>query len=348
NFDQWEPGMPIVKADCTLAIEPRKYCIFTPAARPYAGIVLPVNGIFPDPLVSKFEGVEFLDWEKAGKRISRIPPDAYKYKRGTVEIRAGSPGASGAALIAARGAQAAGAGLIRLVADDEIYPILASQSSGIMVAPGGSDESLNDFEGRFKPDAILLGPGWGLYPQRTQIVNKALALEKNGTPLVLDADALTFVGDHTFSGRAILTPHPGEFGKFTGLGLNEFLSHPAPVLLKYARERNAVIVLKSHVITIAAPDGRLGVIDGMTAGLAAGGSGDLLAGFCSAIAARMIQEDRYFDAYTCAAAAASLLIASGKTKSLKNRFTDPLEIADVAAGIAGEAWLDQDVTNVSR
>jgi len=341
NFDQWEPGMPIVEANCTLAIEPQKYCLYTPVGRPHAGIILPVEKIFPRAVIAAREGPELLDWESAAKRIPPIRPDAHKNSRGTVEIRAGSPGASGAALIAARGAQAGGAGLIRLVADDEIYPVLASQAAGIMVSPGGAESSENadSFEGRFRPDAILLGPGWGTVTNRAPIVKKALMMEQKGAALVLDADALLFARELCFSGRTILTPHPGEFEKFTGIERNALLSHPAPILLRYAKERNAVIIFKAHVLTIAAPDGRLGVVDGMAPGLAAGGSGDLLAGFCAAIAARMIRDDRNFDAYTCAVAAATLLIASGKNETLARRFTDPLEVAHIAANLAGEAWL---------
>ena len=340
-MDQWKIGMPIIEADVTLSIEPQKLCIYSPAARPYAGVILPVEGIFPKKIVNRYEGAELLNWESVMNSVPKVPLHAHKNSRGTVEIRAGSPGATGAALISARGAQAAGAGLIRLVADDSIYPILAAGMGGIMVAPVSAET--NAFEGRFRPDAILLGPGWGKAKDRLPVLEKALALEKTGTPLILDADAIELAQGSVFSGNAILTPHPGEFSRYTGIERDELLSDPVPVLLKFARDKNAVIVFKGHVITIAAPDGRVGVIDGMLPGLAAGGSGDLCAGFCAAIAARMTQENRApggnmgFCAFTCAAAASALLIASDR--SLKNRFTDPLELADKAADLAGLAWL---------
>jgi NAD(P)H-hydrate epimerase len=341
NWDGWEPEMPIVKADVTLAIEPRKYCIYTPAARPYGGQILPVGGIFPPAIAAGYKGVELLEWESVRERISKIRPEVHKNERGTVEIRAGSPGSTGAAMIAARGAQAAGAGLIRLVVDADIYPILASHMGGIMVAPATENEnaSLAPLGSRFQPDAVLLGPGWGIKPGRELILEKAMALEKKGTPLVLDADAIELARDKVFSGNTILTPHPGEFSRYTGLGREELLRRPCPVLQQYAHERKAVILFKGHVITIAAPDGRVGVVDGMTPGLAAGGSGDLLAGFCAAIAARMAKEGRRFDAYTSAAAASALLVASAKTGELTSRFIDPLEAADKAADLAGAAWL---------
>ena len=355
NSDQWETGMPIVEADLTLAIEPQKLCLYSPAARSYAGIILPVEGIFPKVLTASHGGSELITWEDARERISKIRPDAYKNERGYVEIRAGSPGATGAALIAARGAQAAGAGLVRLITDDEIFSILASQAGGIMVVPAGMADGLggDDSAGAIplsKPDAVLLGPGWGLKSERAAVLEKALEGEKKGIPLILDADAIELVRDKVFNGYAILTPHPGEMVKFIGIDKEELLRHPVPILLKLARERNTLIIFKGHVITIAAPDGRLGVVDGMAPGLAAGGSGDLLAGFCAAIAARMhrtcmrtgSREGRGYDPYDCAAAAAALLIASGKSDKLRNRFSDPLELADAAADLAGSAWLKTD------
>ena len=336
NSDDWKSGMPIARADLTLAVEPQSRCLYTPAARPYAGIIESVNGIFPKEIIARYRGAELLDWESAGARIPAVKAHSHKYERGTVEIRAGSAGTAGAALIAARGAQAAGAGLVRLVVDDGIYPILASDAGGIMVSPV-SAENL-DFEGRFTPDAILLGPGWGKAEKRAQVLENALRKEKTGTPLILDADAIELAKNEKFNGSAILTPHTGELSRFSKIDKDDLLCRPFPALLDLSRECNATIIFKCHVIHIAAPDGRIGIIDGMAANLASGGSGDLLAGLCAAIAARTAREGR-FDAYNCAAAAASLLIACAKADDLRKRFTDPLELADKAAGLAGEAWL---------
>ena len=342
--DQWAPGMPIVKADLTLAIEPQKYCLYTPAARPYAGKIVPVKGVFPEELVASYKGAELVEWESAREKIPKIAPDAYKNLRGTVEIRAGSPGTTGAAVIAGRGAQAAGAGMIRLVVDDGIYPIVAARaSSGVMVAPSGVIAMTNAVaaEDALTADTVLLGPGWGridnpLAESRAREFERALALEKTGTPLVLDAGAIELARGVVFNGNAIMTPHPGEFSNYAGLNKDEILCRPAPILIEYSRKCSAVIVFKGHVIMIAAPDGRLGVVDGMLPGLASGGSGDLLAGLCAGIAGRMARGSG-FDAFDCAAAAASLLIASGGC--FKTRFTDPLEIANKAADLAGQAWL---------
>jgi NAD(P)H-hydrate epimerase len=352
GFDLWRAGMPVLAADATLAVEPRKRCLYTPALRPYAGTILPVEGVFPPALTGKYQDAELLLWQSAQGRVPPVSGDAYKYERGVVEIRAGSAGAAGAAKLAARGAQAAGAGLVRLIVDDSLYPLLASDAGGVMVAPGSAAG-----EGRFEPDAALLGPGWGRGPDRVRILDAYLPCEERGLPLILDADALYLAKGLAFHGNVVLTPHAGEFAVYAGLPKAEILANPGPVLRRFAKEKNAHILFKSHVLYAAAPDGRLGIIDGMNPALAAGGSGDVLAGLCAAIAARQRrasliashEEGGGFpsfpggtggngvDGYACACAAAALFIEAAG--AVPGRFIDPGELAGAAASIAGKVWL---------
>jgi len=338
NYDGWQPGMPIIAANATLAIEPQKLCLYTQAARPYAGNIIPVGGIFPPALIEQYREAELLNWESASARIAPVARTAYKHERGIVEIRAGSPGAAGAARLAAMGAQAAGAGLVRLIVDTSLYPVIAPACSGVMVVP--DTECGNTADGRFSPNAALLGPGWGGGKDRLSILKTYLPLEKKGLPLILDADAIALAKDMVFNGNVVITPHPGEFAAYTGLSKGAILSDPIPALRRFAQEKNAHILLKSHVLYTASPDGRIGIIDGMNPALAAGGSGDLLAGFCAAIAARQsLQEAKPFDGYACACAAASLLIKAAKSESVAGAFIDPAELARPAAATAGAAWL---------
>jgi NAD(P)H-hydrate epimerase len=343
--DDWKPDMPLVRADATLAIEPAKLCLYKPAARPFCGRILLVEGVFPPVLTEKYRQAELVDWEYCRTLIPPVPPDSYKYGRGLAEIRAGAPGSTGAAKIAARGAQAAGAGLVRLLVDPAIHPILAASVSAVMVAP---DSGPGD--PRFKPDALLLGPGWGRGPERQRSLEEALVLEEEGIPLVLDADAIYLARDRVFHGQALLTPHPGELAAYSGVPKEELMADPAPLLLSLARERKALVLFKSHVIFIASPGGDLAVVDGMRPVLAAGGTGDLLAGLCAGIAARrraVVAERRAEaplqlrggDLYACALAGASLLIQAASEPRLANRFAGPMELADAAADLAGRAWL---------
>ncbi|MDR3173356.1 MAG: bifunctional ADP-dependent NAD(P)H-hydrate dehydratase/NAD(P)H-hydrate epimerase [Treponema sp.] len=344
-FDDWKPGMPLLRADATLAIEPEKLCLYKPAARPFCGRILHVGGIFPPALAEKHRGAELVGWDYCRTLIPPVPPDSYKYSRGLVEIRAGAPGSTGAAKIAARGAQAAGAGMVRLLVDPAIHSILASSASAVMVDVAGGS--------RFEPDALLLGPGWGRGPERRASLEEALALEEAGTPLVLDADAIHLAEGRVFHGNALLTPHPGELAAYSGIPAEELLADPGPLLLSLAREKKALILFKSHVMFIASPGGELAVVDGMRPVLGAGGSGDLLAGLCAGIAGRCRSiasrlrsaagsgsfRLRGGDLYACAMAGASLLIQAAADPRAANRFADPMELAGIAAELAGLAWL---------
>jgi NAD(P)H-hydrate epimerase len=247
--------------------------------------------------------------------------------------------------------------MVDVLHDQDETPRLAPESSA--AAPGLHGP-------RFKPDALLLGPGWGRGADRLRTLEDALRLEEvEGLPLILDADAIFLAKEKVFHGNVLLTPHPGELAAYSGVSGDEFLANPAPLLLSLAREKRAVILFKSHVMFIASPEGRLAVVDGMRSALSAGGSGDLLAGLCAGIAARCrgaaagrqdsaargpdarpqdlaerppAAPDRV-DLYACAVAGASLLIKAAGDPRLAQRFADPLEFADIAADLAGRAWL---------
>jgi NAD(P)H-hydrate epimerase len=334
NFDGFRVEMAAVKADITLAIEPRKICLYTPAARAYAGKIISVNGIFPKELLAKHGEAELICWEDACQRVPAVEKTHHKYQRGLVEIRAGSVGASGAALLASGGSQAAGAGLVRLIVDPSLYPVVAPACSGVMAVPGG----LPDTEGRFSPSAVLLGPGWGRTEDRKKIFESFLSLEEKGIPLLLDADALPLAKDAVFHGNAILTPHTGEAAALFGVSKEEMLSDTVRILKEQSSKRNAHILFKSHVMYAASPDGRLGIIDGMNPLLACGGTGDVLSGFCAAIASRL-RAMAAFDGYICACAAASLLIKCAESEEIAGKFIDPAQLLSAASFIAGSAWL---------
>jgi NAD(P)H-hydrate epimerase len=333
NFDGWQTGMPIVAAQVTLAIEPQKICLYNPSARPYAGNIVSVGGIFPPALIRHYREADLVEWESASAQIPPVSKTAHKYERGLVEIRAGSTGYAGAAYLSALGAQSAGAGLVRLLVDPSLYPLIAPGCSGIMVVPDDGAVGHVFGDGRFSPHAALLGPGWGRGEDRKRLLESYLPLEEKGVPLILDADAIALAKDLVFHGNALITPHPGEFAAYTGIPKDEILNNPLPILRRFASEKKMHILLKGHVLYAASPDGGVGIIDGMNPALATGGTGDLLAGFCAAIAARA-------GIAHAARAAAGLLVKAAESETITGRFFDPAELAGVAAALAGTAWLE--------
>jgi NAD(P)H-hydrate epimerase len=324
-------------ADLSLAIEPRKASLYYPCFRQAAGKIIPVDGIFPKALITKYGEFHLYTWESAAALVPPLSGDVYKYTRGCVEVHAGAEGSTGAALIAARGAAAAGAGLVRLILDPAVYQVLAPRCGGIMAVNRAGEEIGRLENGRFLPDAALLGPGWGKGGERQAMLDAALTLEAEGLPVILDADAIHLAAGRTFHGNALLTPHLGELEAFCGLGKQEILCHTPEVLRELSRSKNCTIIFKSHLLWVSAPDGRVAIIDGMKPSLAAGGSGDLLAGLCAGIAGRLKKlHGENFDPFPCAVAAGALLMGTAG-----NSFDGPLVLAGKAAALAGAAWLEE-------
>ena len=136
-----------------------------------------------------------------------------------------------------------------------------------------------------------MGPGMGNTPDTRALV-RTLAGGAAGT-VVLDADALNAVSALLAAGEAlprpagslILTPHPGEMARLTGLAPAEIAADRPGVAARYAGAWGCTLVLKGHHTIVAAPDGRLWLNTTGNAGLARGGSGDVLAGMTAGLAA---------------------------------------------------------------
>jgi NAD(P)H-hydrate epimerase len=137
--------------------------------------------------------------------------------------------------------------------------------------------------------AVVAGPGLGLDDQGQ---NLARALPYLCTvPLVLDGDALTaFAGRVSELAQAscplVLTPHPGEFARLTGVSPEALAGHRLDLAQGCARDCRAVVVLKGAGTVVAAPDGRLAINGSGGPQLAKAGSGDVLAGLLGALLAQ--------------------------------------------------------------
>lgn len=191
--------------------------------------------------------------------------DAHKYSRGAVGIIGG--GMWGAAVLAASAAQRAGAGSVALsgVAQGGPAAIIRKSENAIL-----ADERLG---------ALLVGPGLGRDPEAEARLDRALA---SGRPLILDADALTILGDRPLPGTPILTPHQGEFHQLFG----ELPGSKVDQARAAAARAGAVIVYKGPDTVIAAPDGRAALAWPGTAWLSSAGTGDVLAGVIAAMLAQ--------------------------------------------------------------
>jgi hydroxyethylthiazole kinase-like uncharacterized protein yjeF len=225
------------------------------------------------------------------------PKDGHKGTFGTVVVLAGSRGFTGAAYLAATAAARAGAGLVRLLVAESIYPILAAKCIEVMatpvpeVAPGAVGHLAHEavarqFQGA---KAALIGPGLGRDSSTGRLV-RDLALEV-ACPLVIDADGLNALADNRrMLGRLpqgrVLTPHPGEMARLTGAAVARDSVGRRELATSAAREWKAVVVLKGARTVVAAPDGQVSEDEHEVPALATGGTGDVLGGLIAGLLAQ--------------------------------------------------------------
>jgi hydroxyethylthiazole kinase-like uncharacterized protein yjeF len=235
-----------------------------------------------------------------------LAPDAWKGTRRRVAIVGGDEGMAGAVILAARGAHAAGAGMVRAqVAADSMTAVQVAAPFATAHAWHAHDYTAAD---PAWPHALVIGPGLdGTMAQVRDGVLRVLHAFRG--PVLLDAGALTAFawrapravdeGDDTDTGAddalqalraalrgrpALLTPHIGEFDRLFAPGAAPTDRFEAPAHL--ARLLDATVLLKGVPTVIAAPDGTTLVTAAGNQALAMGGSGDLLSGIAGALLAQ--------------------------------------------------------------
>lgn len=243
------------------------------------------------------------------QNIPRRARDSHKGTFGTVLAVAGSAYYRGAALLAAEGALRTGAGIVTLAS---VEPVLAAAVARlpecclcpcIAGAEGGiSPESIPRIQ-RQKATVLLLGPGLGGAAETCTLVQTLLPAFAGSA--VLDADGLNAAAQLLAAGEAfphpagelIVTPHPGEIARLTGLSAAQINADREETARTYAQKWNVVVVLKGSRTVVAAPDGRVRVNPTGNPGLARGGSGDVLSGMTAALLACGLPA---FEAAACA------------------------------------------------
>ena len=234
-----------------------------------------------------------------GFRLPARPRDGHKGTFGTVVVLAGSQGYTGAAYLTSMGAARSGAGIVRLMVAQSIYPILAEKCTEVVVGPipeispgvvghAALSAVLRGFTGAA---AGIVGPGIGRDTSTRRLIEDLL--RKVTVPLVLDADALNLLSEHRsilpkLSPDIVLTPHPAEFGRLANLETSAVQKDRRGIASRFAKSWNKVVVLKGAGTVIAAPDGRITLNPIATPALASGGTGDVLAGLIGGLMAQKL------------------------------------------------------------
>jgi len=247
------------------------------------------------------------------------PPEANKGSYGHALIIGGSVGKAGAAAMAGFAALRAGAGLSTIATPKSVLATVANFHPEVMTEPLAETTdgtiSLRAIDSAVpalleRKTVVAIGPGISRNAETAEFVRalvnpgsksrstKPVAIPANAV-IVLDADAL-----NAFEGAAnelkghgrgiVITPHPGEMARLTGLTIAEIQANRLDVARKFSREHELIVVLKGHRTLTAAPDGTVWVNSTGNPGMATGGTGDVLTGMVAGLIAQDPQ--RVFEA----------------------------------------------------
>ncbi len=323
NCDTGAIDPATVPADLTVTFGfPKRGQFLFPGAE-YVGQLIVADIGIPPHLADDVQ-VELATPEMVRGLLPPRPLGAHKGTFGKALVVAGSVNYTGAAYLASAAATRVGTGLVTLALAESIHPILASklsevtflllpQTLGVLVPDAIKvlGERIPDY------DALLLGPGLGREKETVQFVQQLLNVEPGRSgrigflaseevkvkklslpPLVIDADGLNALADtpnwwEQLKGPGVLTPHPGEMSRLTGLTVGEIEADRLGVARQMAEKWRQVVILKGAYTVIADPEGGVVINPFANPGLATAGSGDVLAG---AIVGFLAQGLALFDA----------------------------------------------------
>ena len=233
--------------------------------------------------------VQLLKIEDVKAVLGTRPWDSHKGMFGYVGILGGSLRYSGAAKLANLGAAAlrSGCGVVTLGVPASIAPAVAPYLLESTLFPVPDRDGSMVFDAAALDSflagkrAVAVGMGWGRSEEYAKILGY-LFRNDPGT-LLLDADALNTLADGGLDllkakrGTVVLTPHPMEFSRLSGIPVAEILKQPIAFAKSFAAEHDVILLLKGSVTTIT--DGKtVYQTDRGCAGMATAGSGDVLSG----------------------------------------------------------------------
>ena len=303
SADSHEIEGDAIDAAMTVTLAAPKIPLVLPPADAHAGDLVIADIGIPHPIIDDVEGpyLELLTRERMRELVPVRAAESHKGDFGRVLIVAGSLGKTGAAHLAALGALRCGAGLVTIATPRSCAPILASMAAEYMTEPldetpeGTIDYASLDRLLEIKADVIAVGPGLSQSPSTSAFVQALI--ERAGVPVVLDADALNAFAEEPerLAGRdgvdMIITPHPGEMARLLNVSVEAVQQDRLNVARDFAAAHKVHVILKGHRTIVAGPDNRAFLNLTGNAGMATGGTGDVLTGMLAAWFAQLLDAE---------------------------------------------------------
>jgi NAD(P)H-hydrate epimerase len=302
SADSHEPIGDSIEAGMTVTLAAPKLALVLPPAETRAGDIVIADIGIPNHVIESLDGarVELLTRSAMRDLITPRAADTHKGDYGHVLLIAGSRGKTGAAHLSGLGALRSGAGLVTIATPK------CCQATVSAMAPEYMTESIDDTVDGLDPaavdrvmelarDVIAIGPGLGRSSGTAEFVR--MIVDRATMPLVVDADALNaFSGDpDRLRGREgrdiIITPHPGEMARLVGMSTDEVQASRLEIARNFAVSQRVYVILKGHRTLIATPDEKVFINPTGNAGMATGGTGDVLTGMVAAWLAQLLDAE---------------------------------------------------------
>ncbi len=212
--------------------------------------------------------------------VKKRDADSQKGNFGTLRMLCGSLDMPGAAVLCGLGALRSGVGLLEMTGDRKTVDRLSISLPEAVLMPFGKQSTR-------VPTAFVCGCGIGR--QYDGLLEDILL--QTEVPAVLDADCINFFALHKnvltdMKCKKVITPHPGEMSRLTGIPVTEIQKKREETASEFAKQHGCVTLLKGHETVIASPNGKIHVNKSGCSGLSKGGSGDVLAGVIGSLMAQ--------------------------------------------------------------
>ncbi len=283
------PGDAVVAA-LTVAFGGAKLGALLHPGRKLVGRLVVVEIGFPPVAEDTFQGTLITPgW--VTRRLPRRDPDTHKNAVGALLLVAGRSGMAGAAILAARAALRTGVGFLRIASPPDNRGILQEAVPEAVYVDTTDEGAMR--EAIEASRALGVGPGLGTEEEGRRTLEYALE-SKGREALLLDADALNLISmghgpplkEIGETRDVVLTPHPGEMSRLTGMDAKSVTAQRPEVALKLAKETACTVLLKGMPSLVATPGSRLYVDTVGSSDLAAAGMGDVLSGVIAAFLAQ--------------------------------------------------------------
>ena len=301
NADTGAAEGAVVTAGCTYTLGLPKLGLYLSPGREIAGEVRVIDIGLPENAIAQQDlNTMLITPELIAELLPYRKPDGHKGDFGKLLLVAGSTGLTGAAALASFAAARSGCGLIKLASPASTQPTLATKLTEVMTIPlpEVSRKGVLALRGlgeirkyAAQHDALVIGPGLGAHHETRELMQRLIP--NLPCPAIVDADGLNaFEGavellqQRDGASELVLTPHPGEYTRLTGVDVSENIADRIDNLLQTARDLSAVIVLKGSPTLIADPQGACYLNPTGNSGMATGGSGDVLSGMIGSLLAQ--------------------------------------------------------------